>query len=140
LISTACFRNFHFITRLTEISRPFSMLQHLYSYMHKKWIIEKLFSICKYNVQCKNVFIMWEFTLEAAALLCHKLVKFFFNSRSGGGVQTGSTQHVGHWMANCTCPRWLWWWRNWWNEDWQGKPKYSEKTCPSATSSTTNPT
>jgi hypothetical protein len=31
-------------------------------------------------------------------------------------------------------------WRNWWNEDWQGKPKYSEKTCPSATLSTTNPT
>jgi hypothetical protein len=27
-----------------------------------------------------------------------------------------------------------------WNENWQGKPKYSEKTCPSATSSTTNPT
>jgi hypothetical protein len=32
-------------------------------------------------------------------------------------------------------------WSNWWwNEDWQGKPKYSEKTCPSATLSTTNPT
>jgi hypothetical protein len=31
-------------------------------------------------------------------------------------------------------------WRNWWNEDWQGKPKYSEKTCPNATSSTTNAT
>jgi hypothetical protein len=31
-------------------------------------------------------------------------------------------------------------WRNWWNEDWQGKPKYSEKTCLSATLSTTNPT
>jgi hypothetical protein len=29
--------------------------------------------------------------------------------------------------------------RNWWN-DWQGKPKYSEKTCPSAALSTTNPT
>jgi hypothetical protein len=26
------------------------------------------------------------------------------------------------------------------NEDWQGKPKYSEKTRPSATLSTTNPT
>jgi hypothetical protein len=38
------------------------------------------------------------------------------------------------------CPGWLWWWRIWWNEDWQGKPKYSEKTCPSATLSTTNPT
>jgi hypothetical protein len=21
-------------------------------------------------------------------------------------------------------------WRNWWNEDWQEKPKFSEKTCP----------
>jgi hypothetical protein len=31
-------------------------------------------------------------------------------------------------------------WSNWWNEDWQGKPKYSKKTCPSATFSTTNPT
>jgi hypothetical protein len=31
-------------------------------------------------------------------------------------------------------------WSNWWNEDWQGKPKYLEKTCPSATLSTTNPT
>jgi hypothetical protein len=30
--------------------------------------------------------------------------------------------------------------KNLWNEDWQGKPKYSEKTCPSATLSTTNPT
>jgi hypothetical protein len=29
------------------------------------------------------------------------------------------------------------WWKN---ENWQGKPKYSEKTCPGATSSTTNPT
>jgi hypothetical protein len=27
----------------------------------------------------------------------------------------------------------------WWNE-WQGKPKYSEKTCPDTTLSTTNPT
>jgi hypothetical protein len=26
----------------------------------------------------------------------------------------------------------------WWNEDWQGEPKYSEKTYPSATLSTTN--
>jgi hypothetical protein len=31
-------------------------------------------------------------------------------------------------------------WSSWWNENWQGKPKYSEKTCASATLSTTNPT
>jgi hypothetical protein len=30
--------------------------------------------------------------------------------------------------------------RIWWNEDWQAKPTYSEKTCPSATLSTTKPT
>jgi hypothetical protein len=34
-----------------------------------------------------------------------------------------------------------WWvWSSRWNEDWQGKPKYSEKTRPSATLSTINPT
>jgi hypothetical protein len=54
--------------------------------------------------------------------------------------QTGSTRHVGHLLAYCTCPGWLWGWRILWNEDWQGKPKYAEKTCPSATLSTTNPT
>jgi hypothetical protein len=71
----------------------------------------------------------------------HHKHKHFFNSHSGGGgVQTGSTQHVGHWMAYCTCPGWLWWWRIWWNEDWQGKWKYLEKTYPSITLSTTNPT
>jgi hypothetical protein len=58
----------------------------------------------------------------------------------GVGVQAGSTRHVGHWMAYCTCPGWPWWWRIWWNEDWQEKPKYLEKSCPSATLSTTNPT
>jgi hypothetical protein len=64
----------------------------------------------------------------------------FFNSHSGGWSPAGSTRHVGHWMACCTCPGWLWWWRIWWNEDWQGKPKYFEKTCPGAILSTTNPT
>jgi hypothetical protein len=38
--------------------------------------------------------------------------------------------------------RWWWWWvwSSWWNENWQGKMKYLEKSCPSATSSTKNPT
>jgi hypothetical protein len=35
--------------------------------------------------------------------------------------------------------RW-WMWSSGWNKNLQGKPKYSEKTCPSATLSTTNPT
>jgi hypothetical protein len=65
---------------------------------------------------------------------------YFLFIYSHSGRETGSTRHVGHWMAYCTCPGWLWWWRIWWNKDWQGKPKYSEKTCPSATLSTTSPT
>jgi hypothetical protein len=43
-------------------------------------------------------------------------------------------------LAYRTNPRWWWLWSNWWDEDWQGKPKYSKKTCPSATLSTTYPT
>jgi hypothetical protein len=57
----------------------------------------------------------------------------------GGGVQTGSTWHIGHLLAYCTCPGWWRGWRIRWNER-QGKPKYAEKTCPDATLSTTNPT
>jgi hypothetical protein len=65
----------------------------------------------------------------------------FFNLRIvGGGVQTGSTRQRGLLLSYCACPGWLWGWRIIrWNEDWQGKPKYSEKTCTSATLSTTNP-
>jgi hypothetical protein len=36
--------------------------------------------------------------------------------------------------------RWWWMWNSRWNENWQGKPKYSEKTCPIGILSTTNPT
>jgi hypothetical protein len=64
---------------------------------------------------------------------------FFLICIGGGGVQTGSTRHIGHLLAYCTCPGRF--------EDgefggmnWQGKPKYSDKTCPGATLSTTNPT
>jgi hypothetical protein len=32
-----------------------------------------------------------------------------------------------------------WAWSSWWNENWQGKPKYSKKSCLSATLSTTDP-
>jgi hypothetical protein len=70
---------------------------------------------------------------------CISSCLFFLICIVGGGVQTGSTRHVGHLLAYCTCPGWLWGWRILWNE-WQGKPKYSEKTCPGATLSTTNPT
>jgi hypothetical protein len=50
--------------------------------------------------------------------------------------------YCGHYWPIVPAPdnRWWWLWRTWWNEDWHGKPKYTEKTWPSATLSTTNPT
>jgi hypothetical protein len=68
------------------------------------------------------------------------VIRFFLDSHTGRWSSAGHTQHVSHLMVYCTCPGWLWWWRIWCNKDWQGKPKYSEKTCPSSTLFTTNPT
>jgi hypothetical protein len=50
--------------------------------------------------------------------------------------------YCGHYWPIVPAPddRWWWLWINWWNKDWQRKPEYSEKTCPSATLSTTNST
>jgi hypothetical protein len=64
----------------------------------------------------------------------------FFNSHSGGWSPNWVHSARRQLLACCTCPGWLWGWRIWWNEDWQRTPKYSVKTCPSATLSTTNPT
>jgi hypothetical protein len=62
---------------------------------------------------------------------------FFLICIVGGGIKVHSTLRPP--MAYCASPGWLWWWRNRRN-DWQGKPKYSERTCPSAALCTTNPT
>jgi hypothetical protein len=58
-----------------------------------------------------------------------------------GWGETESTWYTGNWPAYCNVPapddrRWVWSSR--WNENREGKPKYSEKTCLSATLSTTN--
>jgi hypothetical protein len=67
-------------------------------------------------------------------------VLFFFNI--GGGWRSYWVHSaLRPLLAYYTCPGWLWGWRSWWTERfWQGKRKYSEKTCPDATLSTTNPT
>jgi hypothetical protein len=69
-------------------------------------------------------------------ILYFSILSFFYNL-CGGTLGTAATtgllyqpQTIGE--GDCG--------ENWWNEDWQGKPKYSEKACPSATLSTTNPT
>jgi hypothetical protein len=57
----------------------------------------------------------------------------------GSGVQLDPLGTAATDWPIASCPGGLWWWRIWWKEDWQGKPKYSEKTRPSATLSNTNP-
>jgi hypothetical protein len=57
-----------------------------------------------------------------------------------GGVQLGPLGLAATDWPIVACPGRLWWWGIWRNEDWQGKQKYSDKTHPSATLSTTNPT
>jgi hypothetical protein len=53
-----------------------------------------------------------------------------------------SIWYCGHYLPIVPAPddKWWWLWRNWLNKSQQGKRKYSEKTCPSATLPTTNPT
>jgi hypothetical protein len=74
-----------------------------------------------------------------------RMVAKMENWRSGNGLMLffiASGVCCGHFWPIVPVPddRWGWLWSDWWNEDWQGKPKYSEKTCPSATLSITNPT
>jgi hypothetical protein len=60
---------------------------------------------------------------------------------SWGGVRLSplGTSATNWPIAPAQDDRW-WVWSSRWNENWQGKPKYSEKTCPSDTWSTKNST
>jgi hypothetical protein len=63
----------------------------------------------------------------------------FFNWYSGG-VESNWVHSALRPPVRLLCQsQWLRWWRNLWNDDWQGKPKYSEKTCTSVALSTTDP-
>jgi hypothetical protein len=61
----------------------------------------------------------------------------FFRSLCSSPLGPCKSQHCGHTLAYCAFSpddTWGWLWSNWWSERrLQGKPKNSEKTCPSAT-------
>jgi hypothetical protein len=58
---------------------------------------------------------------------------------SWGGVSPLGTTATNWPIVLAPDDRW-WVWSSRWNETWQGKPEYSEITCPSATLFTTNST
>jgi hypothetical protein len=72
----------------------------------------------------------------------HKVANFRHDVFSSHGVRLsplGTAATVWR-IVQAPHDRWWWLWSNRWNANWQGKRKYSEETCPSATLSTTNPT
>jgi hypothetical protein len=77
--------------------------------------------------------------LASQRVMTTSVLRILFNSHSGGWNWNWVHSARRPLLAYCTCPGWLRGWRIWWNEDWRGKPKYSEKkNCPSATLSTRN--
>jgi hypothetical protein len=62
----------------------------------------------------------------------------FFNFVGWGDMSPLCTSSTNWTIVPHTDDRWIW--SIWWNENWQGRQKYWEKTCPNATLSTTNPT
>jgi hypothetical protein len=65
-------------------------------------------------------------------------ITFFFSVSWGGMSPLGTSATIWP-IVPAPDDRW-WVWSSRWNKNWQGKSKYSEKTWPSATLSTTNPT
>jgi hypothetical protein len=73
------------------------------------------------------------------SLLLLQLTVVFFVSWGGVRLSPLGTSATNWPIVPAPDDRW-WEWNSWWNENWQGKPKYLENTFPSATLSTTNPT
>jgi hypothetical protein len=74
---------------------------------------------------------------------CLTAVASFLVSWGGGRLSPRGTSATNWPTVPAPDDRWWWWWwmrSSRWNENWHGKPKYSEKTCPSTTLPTTNPT
>jgi hypothetical protein len=89
----------------------------------------------KIDVQCQIM-------MSCPSLIIFNLkgILFFLVSLGGVRLSTLGTSATIWPIVPTPDDRWWWVWSSRWNENWQGKPKYSEKTCPSSTLSTTNPT
>jgi hypothetical protein len=87
-------------------------------------------------LQYYHVYFLLSFVMEMQYVFCD--VYFFLVSWVGLRLSPLGTSATNWPTVPGLDNKWMWSSR--WNENWQGKPKYSEKTCPSATLSTTNPT
>jgi hypothetical protein len=78
--------------------------------------------------------------LPSIGLLSWSQYSFLLFSCGGVRLSPRGTSATNWPIVPAPYDRWRWVWSSRWNENWQRKLKYFEKTCPSATLSTTNPT
>jgi hypothetical protein len=121
---------------------PTDVGENVCSLMHWNW-----FGFCYDWVPCTLSSWLWLNSVMGvrSSLFPIPLLTYRTSSPKGHFFLWGGTKSLGtavtFWpIVQAPDDRWGWLWSNWWNEKWQGKPKYLEKTCPSATLSTTNPT
>jgi hypothetical protein len=74
------------------------------------------------------------------SILCNsnRHILLFLISMDGVRLSALGTSIINRPIVSAPDGRWVW--SIWWNENWQGEPKYLEETCPSATLSIANPT
>jgi hypothetical protein len=113
-------------------------------YIAWKWFVCHLFlrTLCFGIEVSRNVKPVSDMWYSAGNLrdFCLCIVPFFSLFFSWGGVrlrQLGTLATIRP-IVPALDDRW-WMWSSRWNENWQGKPKYLEKTCPNASLSTKNP-
>jgi hypothetical protein len=88
----------------------------------------------------------WQYTIENGEREYIFITLFWyennsdqFNSISWGGVRLSPLVMLATiWPIVPAPDRWWGLWTSRWKENWQGKPKYSDKTCSSATLTTAN--
>jgi hypothetical protein len=90
------------------------------------------------ELACSSVVVPMQLHIVGALGHSHPIMHFFFISRCGLVRPNPLGTSTTNWSA-VPAPDDGRVWSSRWNENWQGKPKNSEKTCPSATLYTTNP-
>jgi hypothetical protein len=114
-------------------------------YIFKYWSM-KLRKVCQDKVKCPTFMKNWDTFGSMKAANCKTSSEILSSSERKwivfcGGVRLNPLCTSATNWPILSAPVDIWRvWSSRWNENWQGKLKYSEETCPSATLFTTNPT
>jgi hypothetical protein len=127
-----CSQYWHFVEGFASFCRTLGCYPpraHQITGQHSRKSAQKISSL--YSILSTTI----HFSLQG---ISHTSIVIFLVSFSGVRLSPLGTSANIWPIVPAPDDRW-WVWSSRWNENWQGKPKYSEKTCPIATLSTTNP-